>query len=56
MDVIRAFISSTTNEALIHELERCKLRTMQELLNLATSHASSEEAVWAIFCKYKGKA
>jgi hypothetical protein len=55
-DVIRAFISSTTNEALVHELGCCKPRTTQELLNLATSHASGEEAIRAIFCKYKGKA
>ena len=28
----------------------------RELLDLATSHASGEEAIRAIFCKYKGKA
>jgi hypothetical protein len=28
----------------------------RELLDLTTSHASGEEAVYAIFCKYKGKA
>ena len=44
-DVIRAFISSMTNEALVHELGRCKPRMMRELLNLVTSHASSEEVV-----------
>ena len=55
-DVIRAFISSTTNEALIHELGRCKPRTMQVLLDLMTSHSFGEEAVRAIFYKYKGKA
>ena len=49
VDVIRAFISGTTNEALVHELGRCKPRTMRELLDLATSHASGEEAVYAIF-------
>jgi hypothetical protein len=56
VDVIGAFMSGTTNKALIHELERCKPRTTQELLDLATSHASDEEAVCAIFCKHKGKA
>jgi hypothetical protein len=55
VDVIRAFISDTTNEALVHELRHCKPRTTRELLDLATSHASSEEAVHAIFCKHKGK-
>ena len=55
-DVIEAFISGTTNKALIHELRRSKPRTAQELIDLATSHASDEEAVRAIFCKYKGKA
>jgi hypothetical protein len=55
-NVIRAFISDTTNKALVHELERCKPRTMWELLDLATSHASDKEAVCPIFCKHKGKA
>ena len=53
--MIGAFISSTTNEALVHELGRNKPRTMQELLDLATSQASGEEAVWANFYKDKGK-
>ena len=44
-DVIRAFISGTTNEALIHELGCNKLRMTRELLDLTTSHASSEEAI-----------
>ena len=54
--MIRAFISGMTNEALVHELGRCKLRMTWELLDLVTRHASSEEAVCAIFYKYKGKA
>jgi len=29
---------------------------MQELLDLVTSHTSGEEAIRAIFYKYKGKA
>ena len=56
MDVDVIFISGTTNKALIHELGRYKPRMMQELLDLMTSHTSSEEAIHAIFCKYKGKA
>jgi hypothetical protein len=48
-DVIGAFISGMTNEALICELRHCKPRTTRELLDLATSHAFGEEAVRAIF-------
>ena len=55
-DVIGAFISGTSNEALIHELERCKPWTTRELLDLTTNHVSSEEVACAILCKYKGKA
>jgi hypothetical protein len=45
-----------TNEALVQELRSSKPQRTQELLDLATSHASDEEVVRAIFCKYKGKA
>jgi inhibitor of KinA sporulation pathway (predicted exonuclease) len=55
-DVIGVFIFGMTNEALIHELGRCKPQTTRELLDLATSHATCEKAVSAIFCKHKGKA
>jgi hypothetical protein len=55
-DMIGAFISGMTNEALDHELKRCKPRMTRELLDLATSHTSGERAVHAIFCKYKGMA
>ena len=55
-DVIGVFISGTTNEALVHELGCCKSQMMQELLNLATRHASGEEAIGAIFHKHEGKA
>ena len=54
--MIEAFISGTTNEALIHKLGCCKPRTTRELLDLATSHASGKEDVHAIFSKYTGKA
>jgi hypothetical protein len=54
--MIGAFIFGTTNEAFIHELRHYKPRLMRELLDLVTSHASGEEAIHAIFCKYKGKA
>ena len=49
--MIGGFISSTTNEALVPELGRNKPRTMRELLDLAMSQSSSEEAVRANFCK-----
>jgi hypothetical protein len=55
-DVIGAFIFGTTNKALVHELERYKPQMTPELLDLVTSHASGEEAIHAIFCKYEGKA
>jgi hypothetical protein len=56
VDVIGAFISSMTNEALVHELGHCKPRTMWELLDLATSYASSKEVIHSIFYKHKGNA
>jgi hypothetical protein len=45
-----------TNEALIHELRRCKPRMTRELPDLMTSHAFGKEAIHEIFYKYKGKA
>jgi hypothetical protein len=44
-DMMRTFISGTTNEALIHELGHYQQRTTWELLDLTTSRASSEEAI-----------
>jgi len=41
---------------IIHELRCSKPQMSRELLDLATSHASGEEAVRAIFFKYKCKA
>ena len=55
-DVIRAFLSRTTYESLVHKLGRKGPWTNKELLDIATSHASSEEAVGAIFDCPKGKA
>ena len=54
--MIEAFISGTTNEALVHEVEHCKSQMMRELLDLMTSHASGKEAVYVVFYKHKGKA
>ena len=55
-DVIGAFLSGTTCESLIHKLGRRGPRTTKELLDIATSHASGEEAVGAIFDRPDGKA
>jgi hypothetical protein len=55
-DVINAFLSGTTNETLVHNLSRKSPRTTKELLDIATSHASGEDTVGAIFDRSKGKA
>jgi hypothetical protein len=41
---------------LVHEIDRDQPKTMKELLNIATRHASSEEAVMAIFIQSCRKA
>jgi hypothetical protein len=48
-DMIRAFLSGTTYESLVHKLGRKHPRTTKELLDIATSHALGEEVVGAIF-------
>jgi hypothetical protein len=48
-DVIGAFLSRTTYESLVHKLGHKHSRTTKELLDIATGHASSEEAVREIF-------
>ena len=45
-----------TYESLVHKLGHKGLRTTKELLDIATSHASGEEAVGAIFDSPKGEA
>ena len=55
-DVIRAFLSGTTCESLIHKLGRKGPWTTKELLDIVTSHVSGEEAVRSIFYRSKGKA
>ena len=55
-DVIGAFLSGTTCESLVHKLGRKGPRTTKELLDIATSHASGEEVVGAIFDCSDGKA
>ena len=57
-DVISVFFIGTTCESLIHKLGYLKPRTTRDLLDVATNHASGEEAVGAIFNggRDKGKA
>ena len=45
-----------TYESLVHKLGRKGPQTTKELLDIATMHASEEEAVGAIFDLLKGKA
>ena len=55
MDVISAFLSEMTYESLIHKLGCLKPRTTHDLLNIATNHTSSEEAVGAVFNRGRDK-
>jgi hypothetical protein len=48
-DVISAFWSDTNGRTLVHELGRDQPKTIKELLNIATRHASGDEAVGGIF-------
>ena len=54
-NVIGAFLSRTTCKSLVHKLGCKGSRTTKELLDIATSHASGEEAVKAIFDHLEGK-
>ena len=53
--MIGAFLSGTTCESLVHKLGRRGPQTTKELLDIATSHASGEEADGAIFDRSDGK-
>ena len=55
-NVIEAFLSRTTCESLVHKLGRKGPWTTKELLDIAISHASGEEAVGEIFDHSRGKA
>ena len=57
-DIISVFLSGKTYESLIHKLGCLKPCTTCDLLDIATNHASGEEAVGAIFNggQDKGKA
>ena len=50
-DVISAFLSRTSCKTLVHKLGCQKPRTTRELLDIATNHASGEEAVGAVFVR-----
>ena len=54
--MIGAYLSETTYESLIHKLGHRGPRTTKELLDIASSHASGEEVVRAIFDHTDGKA
>jgi hypothetical protein len=54
--MIGAFLSETTCESLVHKLGHRGPWTTKELLDIATSHASREEVVGAIFDRSDGKA
>jgi hypothetical protein len=54
-DVISAFWSGMTYRTLVQQLGHEQPKTTKELLNIATRHASSEEAVRAIFVQSSGK-
>jgi hypothetical protein len=47
--MIGAFLLGTTCESLVHKLGHKCPRTTKELLDIATSHASGEEAIGVIF-------
>jgi hypothetical protein len=48
-DVISAFWDGTMCRTLVHELGREQPKTTKELIDIATRHTSSEEAVGAAF-------
>ena len=54
--MIGAFLSETSYESLVHKLGCKDPWTTKELLDIATSHASGEEAIGAIFDCLEGKA
>jgi hypothetical protein len=54
-EIMHAFLEGTTCRDLVRELGRSPLVDSNELFDIATSFASGEEAVGAIFYKKKGK-
>jgi hypothetical protein len=54
-EIVHAFLEGTTCRDLVRELRRSPPVDSNELLDIATSFASGEEAVGAIFDRKKGK-
>jgi hypothetical protein len=54
-EIVDAFLEGTTCRDLVHELRRSPQVVSNELFDIATSFASGEEAVGAIFDGKKGK-
>jgi hypothetical protein len=54
-EIVHAFLEDTTCQDLVRELERSPSVDSNELFDIATSFASGEEAVGAIFDGKKGK-
>jgi hypothetical protein len=54
-EIVHAFLEGTTCWDLVRELGRSPLADSNELFDIATSFASGEEAVGAIFDGKKGK-
>jgi hypothetical protein len=48
-EIVNAFLEGTTCRDLVRELGRSPPANSNELFDIATSFASGEEAVWAIF-------
>lgn len=48
-DVINVFVSGTMSKTMVHKLGRKSPRTTKELLDIATTHTSGEDAVGEIF-------
>jgi hypothetical protein len=55
LEIVHAFLEGTTCRDLVRELERSPPVDSNELFDIATSFASGEEAVGAIFDGKKGK-
>jgi hypothetical protein len=55
-DVISMFISATTSKTLVHKLGCKSSRTINELLDIATTNGSGEDTVGEIFNHRKQKA
>jgi hypothetical protein len=54
-EIVHAFLEGTTCRDLVHEIGRSPPVDSNELFDIATSFASGEEAVGAIFDWKKGK-